>query len=293
MIDPEQIAKARKGDLPSLLQNLGIQLRREGQGFSAASHDSLKLFRRDDVWLYKWWARDGEVGDGIQFLRRHHGMRFSEAIEALSGTASISSTSIRRNDQKRDASTISWRIRAEKLVRYAGHQILTSTGVGALSFLTHERGLTETTIQSQCLGWLPEKDRMPSKIVIPCRNSRNQLIRVRFRIDDPEQDENRYRMMKGSLGHSPFPLGVSPGRPVIWVESELDGILLHQEIGGQAGVLALGSAAVRLSCKMIDFLIQRIPLNLICLDNDDCGKQRTQELIHLLLNAVAWPVPES
>jgi hypothetical protein len=93
VISAGRIKKARCGDLPSVPQTLGMRLHREGRGFASASHDSLKFFRRGDVWLYKWWARDGEVGDGIQFLRRHHGMRFTQALSALAGSASFPSES--------------------------------------------------------------------------------------------------------------------------------------------------------------------------------------------------------
>ena len=181
---------------------------------------------------------------------------------------------------------------AKKLIRYAAQQLFTREGAGALSYLIKERGLTEGTVQKHSLGWLPPKKRMPSKLVIPCRNSRGRLIRVRFRIDHPKPGECRYRVMKGSMGYSPFPLGVSSEIPLVWVESELDGILLYQEIGDEAGVLAWGSAAIKLSGPVKDFLTRRVPLNLLCLDNDRSGRKRIGELLHLLPNAVSWPVPE-
>ena len=203
MISAGSIRKARRGDLPAVLQTLGMKIRREGRGFASTSHDSLKFFRRGDVWLYKWWSRDGEIGDGIQFLRRHRGMRFAEAVSALSGSVSVLPES-RKPEASDEVSGTSaaWRVRAEKLIRYAVQCLFNSEGAGALSYLTKDRGLTEETVRRHSIGWLPQKNRMPSKLVIPCRNSRGRLIRVRFRIDHPNPGECRYRVLKGSMGYS-------------------------------------------------------------------------------------------
>ena len=301
MIEKEQIEKARSGDLPAVLTRLGAELRPEGRGFSILPHSSLKLFQMRGVWLYKWWARSGEVGDGIQYLRRHHQMTFSAAVEVLSSSPACIGRAIDAPAQaanrtpsetrKTTKDVFHWRSRAEKLAAYAGRQLFTAAGAGALTYLIRRRGLAETTLRRHRLGWLPPKDHMPSKIVIPCRNSRGNLIRVRFRTDRPGPDGCRYRVMKGSCPHSPFPLGISPGKPVIWVESELDGILVHQAAGDVAGVLSLGSASVKLPGRVTDYLARRIPLNLISLDNDDGGRRRTGDLVEKLSNAAPWPVP--
>ena len=83
MIPKEQIETAKRADLPRILKGLGIELVPNGRGYHFREHDSLKLFQQDGIWLYKWWSRNGEVGDGIQYLQRHYGMSFPEAAATL------------------------------------------------------------------------------------------------------------------------------------------------------------------------------------------------------------------
>ena len=75
------------------------------------------------------------------------------------------------------------------------------------------------------------------------------------------------------------------------VESELDAILLYQEAGKQIGVLALGSAAIKLTPTMFRFFNEKVPVVLICMDNDQAGKDTTKRLKSDLKNAIDWPVP--
>jgi hypothetical protein len=84
MIPKDQIEKAKRAYLPGVLQAMGIELVSNGKGYHLREHDSLKLFQKDGIWLYKWWSREGEVGDGIEYLQRHYGMSFPEAVVTLS-----------------------------------------------------------------------------------------------------------------------------------------------------------------------------------------------------------------
>ena len=297
MIPVSRIYKAKTADLPAVLHKLGLNLCREGRGFFVESHDSLKLFQKQGIWIYKWWSRNGEVGDGIQFLQKHYGMKFQEAVEILSGMKGDVkldySYGTRQVTGQEVWSSNHWQKKAAKLVDYACTNIFSSAGSESLSFLIRERCLLKQTIKEHRLGWLPAKNHMPSKLVIPCYNSRNQLIRIRFRTDNPKSHDTRYRVMKGSNAISPFPLGITPGKPVVWVESELDAVLIYQESGMEIGVIALGSASNRMNNSVCRYLINKIPINLISLDNDECGKDSTQHYLKLIPNSLSWPVPES
>ena len=92
MIPKEQIEMAKRADLPRVLKGMGIALIPNGRGYHLKEHDSLKLFQQDGIWLYKWWSRNGEVGDGIQYLQRHCRMDFPEAVAILSGTVTFQNT---------------------------------------------------------------------------------------------------------------------------------------------------------------------------------------------------------
>lgn len=296
-----QLEAAKNADLPGLLQRMGFGLIAEGRSYRLRDHDSLKFFRQKGVWLYKWWSRGGEVGDGVQYLRRYCGMSFKQAVEALTGETAVDENICRgalrtvRNRPFIDKSPASWesdewQTRSRGLIRFARSSLLSSRGKNSLSYLVDERGLRLRTIRKHRLGWLPEKNGMPSKIVIPCYTSKGVLIRIRFRLDSTIRE--RYRVSRGSNAHLPFPLGISFDTPVVIVESELDAMLVAQETEGHVGVLGLGSAGAGFSPRMIRFLNEKVPRILLSLDNDRAGKERTLSLMKELHNSIDWPVPK-
>jgi hypothetical protein len=111
-------------------------------------------------------------------------------------------------------------------------------------------------------------------------------------MDKPTMTQQRYRISKGSNPDSPYPIGISSGKPLMILESELDAILIAQEAGEHIGVLAMGTTAAKLNPKMILYLNEKIPINLISLDNDQSGREKTTSLMHQLPKAINWPVPE-
>ena len=303
MIPKQQIQMAKRADLPSILKGLGIEIVSNGKDYHFSAHDSLKLFLQDGIWLYKWWSRNGEVGDGIQYLRRHCGMGFTEAVSTLSGARIFQNTAsqhlnrqnlhclgpIKKPEKWR---TKKWQRDSEKLIQVGRSYLLGPNGKERISYLVHQRGLDLDTIRQRRLGWLPEKRHMPSKLLIPCYDSQGHLIRIRFRIDTFNPGLQRYRISKGSNPHAPYPIGVAAAKPLMILESELDAILIAQEAAEHIGVLGMGTTAMKFSPAMIRFLSQNIPIILVSLDNDQSGKKKTSRLIRELPNAIAWPVPE-
>ncbi len=296
-----KIEAAKHANLPALLQRMGVDVIAEGRSYHLRDHDSLKFFRQNGVWLYKWWSRGGEVGDGVQYLQRYCGMGFKEAIDTLTGGTVFNENDCRSASwtfQKRvpfykgpkEWASDEWQNKSQKLIRVARSYLLHGHGGKRLPFLVHERGLQLETIKKRRLGWLPEKNGMPSKIVIPCYTNKGALIRIRFRLDSPMQE--RYRLSRGSNAHLPFPLGISYNKPVVIVESELDAMLVAQEADGRVGVLGLGSTGAKFSLEMIRFLNENVSKILISLDNDRSGIKRTANLMKTLRNAINWPVPQ-
>jgi len=90
MIPQAQIEQAKRADLPTILLKLGFRLVPDGKGYCLLEHDSLKFFRQKGIWCYKWYSRNGEVGDGIYFLQRHAGMSFKEAVNLLAQIRALS-----------------------------------------------------------------------------------------------------------------------------------------------------------------------------------------------------------
>ncbi len=303
MIPKHQIEMAKGADLPGVLQSMGIELIANGNGYHLQEHDSLKLFRQDGIWLYKWWSRGGEVGDGIQYLQRHCSMSFADAVVRLSQTVIFQKATLHqliRQDSPRletenkpeKWTTEKWQSNSEKLIRAGLSNLLGPNGKERVSYLIHKRGLHVDTIRKYRLGWLPAKGQMHSKLLIPCYNSQGDLIRIRFRIGTPGPARERYRISKGSNSILPYPIGVSCAKPVMIIESELDAILMAQEAGSHVGVLGLGTTGTKLNPAMTRYLNEKIPFILISLDNDQSGKEKTTALISALPNAIDWPVPE-
>jgi len=296
MIPKQQIEAAKQANLPEVLLSLGKKIIHSGANFQSKNHDSLKFFRQNGVWLYKWWSRNGEVGDGIQYLMRHCLLSFPEAVAALSGSPITQQTA--PADNKRNISepqnwkTPKWQTESEKLIQFSRSCLFGPNGKERLSYLVQERGLQIDTVRQRCLGWLPLKKQMPSKLVIPSYDSRGNLIRIRFRMDKSGPEQERYRISKGSNPKAPFPLNVASGKPIMILESELDAILIAQEAGDYVGVLGMGTTALKLGVAISDYLIKNIPAILISLDNDQSGREKTTQLIKQFPHALDWPVPK-
>ena len=298
MIPKQQIDAAKQANLPGVLQSLGIEIVLSGANFQSKNHDSLKFFRQNGVWLYKWWSRNGEVGDGIQYLTRYCLLSFPEAVATLSGspiTQQKASGVYRLHRpilKPQKWKTQKWQTESKKLIQFSRSCLFRPNGREGLSYLVQERGLQIATIRQRCLGWLPPKKQMPSKLVIPSYDSRGNLVRIRFRMDKSVPEQERYRISKGSNPKDPFPINVASGKPIMILESELDAILIAQEAGGLIGVLGMGTTALKFDGAIADYLIKNIPAILISLDNDQSGRAKTIQLIKQFPHALDWPVPK-
>lgn len=87
----------------------------------------------------------------------------------------------------------------------------------------------------------------------------------------------------------PMTWGLDKGT-IITVEAELDGLLLHQQAGDLAGVIALGSAKARPD-RVTHEALERADLVLNCLDSDGAGaKEAWSWWKRTYKNAKRWPV---
>jgi DNA primase len=298
MIPKQQIEAAKQANLPDVLRSLGIEIVLSGANFQSKNHDSLKFFRQNGVWLYKWWSRNGEVGDGVQYLMRYCLLSFPEAVAALSGSPITKQKAPGEYQLHRPIlkpqkwKTTKWQTESKKLIQFSRSCLFGPNGKERLSYLVQERGLQIDTIRHRCLGWLPPKKQMPSKLVIPSYDSRGDLVRIRFRMDKSGPEQERYRISKGSNPKDPFPINVASGKPIMILESELDAILVAQEVGDLIGILGMGTTALKFDGAIADYLIKNIPAILISLDNDQSGRAKTTQLIKQFPHALDWSVPK-
>ncbi len=247
----------------------------------------------------KYWCRScGKYGDTIQYLREVRKLSYFEACDFLGREPELRKRSFdwsgRQNSkpkwEPRDTMTPQeeWVKKCSAFVDYCQNQLWGDSGKGTLDWLKFERGLTEETIKTFRLGCNPQDPRrdraswglseevkedgklkklwLPGGVIIPYFSD-GTIQRVRIRRQDPDIDpKERYRILSGS-SMGPMILGNNHKVYVI-VESELDALLLHQEIKELAGVIALGSAQKRPD-KLTDELLREADLILIALDNDD------------------------
>ena len=111
----------------------------------------------------------------------------------------------------------------------------------------------------------PKKLWLPVGMVIPMFHPDGRVLRIRFRTDTGEP---KYYVLSGS---SMAPMVWDNGRQVtVVLESELDGILIHQEAGDLVNVIALGNSS-RKPTVPSHALLRRSARILLALDRDAAG----------------------
>jgi hypothetical protein len=183
-----------------------------------------------------------------------------------------------------------------------------ASGVKGRVFLV-DRGLRPETIKSVGLGWnshetyqsmeswgleselnengKPKRIWLPEGLVLPSFDQ-GRVVRLKIRRPNPG-DGDRYIFVAGSSS-VPMTWGLDKGIIVI-VESELDGLLLHQEVGNLAGVVALGSAQARPD-QVTHEVLERVKIIMNCLDSDNAGaKEAWRWWKRTYKNFIRWPVP--
>ena len=151
-----------------------------------------------------------------------------------------------------------------------------------------EKGLNDATIKGAGLGFNPadkyepratwgldpaikedgteKKQWVPAGLVIP-QVVNGDVHRLRIRRDEPG-DGARYVIVSGS-GTTPAAWNLERAAAVI-VESELDGLLLNQEVGDLCAVVALGTATHKPDTATHKALKAAAVL-LVALDTDEAG----------------------
>jgi hypothetical protein len=188
-------------------------------------------------------------------------------------------------------------------------------GEAMLRWLMTERGLTLETIIRHRLGYCPHDifddaeswggsagDQMTirSGLIIPTMRyylpaGHDVAINLKIRVERPSLDLKKYTYVRG--GHSaPMILGdVETASTFVVCESELDGILIHQEAPPAPDLclctIALRSASNRPPAVLHNRLASAV-LILIAHDNDPAGLSMARWWLNTYhQNAKQWPVP--
>ena len=229
-------------------------------------------------------------GDAIDWLRERRGMTFLEACQYLGHEPGTRSNRPRPAPPKWELQEAkkqvdAWQEQAATHLEVFQDALWEDQGKPAREFL-FDRGLNEKTIKNAGLGWnvldrfrereswgLPseindkgklKKLWIPAGLVIPFIDIGN-ITRLRIR---RTEGEPRYILIPGS-DMRPMTWNLERGAAVI-VESELDGILLNQEAGDLAGVVAMGTATANPD-RITHDALKKTEMILISLDSDEAG----------------------
>ncbi len=263
----------------------------------------------------RFWCRGcGKSGDSIEFLRLQ-GMSYPEAcnvvgkeLKPVNGGKMKSKFSIPKEKWTPisiEGPKDSWQEKAGAFVDTAHSYLLRNPN--ALAWLAEARGISLETVRTVRLGW-NEKDTwiareawglptalkedgtlkklwLPGGLVIPTFAG-NCVVRIRIRRLDGEP---RYVVVSGS---AMFPMmRGNEGPVVVVVESELDAVLIEQEMQGKIRAVALGSVTIRPD-DTATAMISKAPIVLISLDADEAGEQNSWTFWKANFPQVrVWPVP--
>jgi len=267
----------------------------------------------------RWWCRRcGKSGDAIQFLRDFEGLSFGDACRALGwdpgaavhvpGPAMVPRGKRPWQPVEATEPPSLWCEKAGAFAAWAAERMEDPAAGGeALGFLA-SRGLRPEIVRAAGLGWnpkdqwrprpawgLPEERKpdgrekklwLPAGIVLPVVRD-GAVRRVKVRPSEAGKVP-KYFALPGSSMES-WTLGQGPAWLV--VESELDGLLLHQEAGDLAGVVVLGSANIRPDAWTYGLLKQAARV-VVALDFDAAGeKESWRWWAHEFTGARVRPVP--
>jgi len=261
----------------------------------------------------RYWCRGcGIKGDVIEYLRRFRGMTFHQAAEYAGRPASspAGQASPRTAQAARRPTPTTppeaWTAQAEKLIT-AAHKALVADQA-RLEWLRVKRGLARETAGRFRLGWLPRdlyadrsawalpaelrEDGKPKRLFIPAGLTIPGPDRLRIRRSEPGEF-GKYYVLPGS-GNRPLVIGAdhpAESTGAIVLESELDALLLAQEIPGPALIIAMGSTSNGPDETMVEDLTKR-PFVLVALDSDKAGgKAAWGKWMSTIPNATRAPIP--
>ena len=294
--------------LVDLIAQDGIRLRRIGQTYrgrcpwhNGKTDTSLTV---DDAKGLYYCHGCGKTGDAIGWLRDYRGLSYMKALNELGQEPMMPRVLQNPEDKPRAALSSTWQGQAGVFLKQTQKRLWQHST--ALDFL-HGRGLNNDTIQADGLGWndcdryedrdtwgldpvTDEKGKvrrlwLPAGFVIPIV-SNGAVVRLRIR---RPAGEPRYYIVPGS-DMRPMILGQGK-QAVVIVESELDGLLLHQEARDMVATVALGTATGKPDSDT-ERLLKQAEAILIALDFDDAGARASwQYWVSAYPKARRWPVP--
>lgn len=277
-----------------LLEQAGIKTRKEShKEFSSAcpkcgGNDRFRIFVNENRWLCRTCNKSGDV---IQFLRDFQDKSFKEACEITGDRNKLNSSCM--IDFKPKSWTPAAKFEPDDIYQRQAKTFIEQSNISLLNnsevleWLKTERGINLETVKKFNLGWnervnylsreswgLPtelkengqaKKLFLPAGLVIPVMRS-GKIFRIKVRRSNIKPGEAKYIFLPGG---SDIPLTTGKGEYCVICESELDAILLSQEVSGIV-CIALGSCSNKPD-KETDDLIRKCKGIFLSFDSDLSG----------------------
>jgi DNA primase len=242
-------------------------------------------------------------GDSLQFCKDYMGLSYKEALDHIGNHRNLKNSSSSFVD---DTSNLidrkAWLKAAEKFCEEAHHNLLQDQE--GINFIKRKYGLEIDAIRLYQVGWNPIKIFFPKsewgiggskkKLCLPkgpvfaCRH-KGEIFKLKIRNCEWKEGDlyGKYREIEGSSNRTAI-FGYLTNQTIIVVESELDAMLLVQEIGEFCTCIALGGATKKPDSDTAAWLKTKY-LILYSLDFDAAGKEQYAYWRSIYPNLRAWP----
>ena len=259
-LSPAQIARAQHADLAAYLMRRGEKLRREGQSWRWAAHDSCIITG------FMWYQNStGKGGAAVSFLQHFFGMGFVQAVVTLAGSSPyaeperMEQTWTRKRRKPKNTTPITFRL--PKLAE--DHR-------RAFAYLSQTRGIAPDIVMDLISEKRIAQD-IHGNVLFLCYDKDDSVCAVHFRSTNTYIG-SRYR---GFAAGGDYAIGFSyahPGADTLYVfEAPIDllsYLTLHRhEPWHRKSYLALGGLS---DIPLERFLLEHPGIQHIvfCLDND-------------------------
>lgn len=297
--------------LLELIREVGIEPKKTSSTKGGEFHSSCPACCGEDrfmVWpnANRYWCRKCNAsGDAIQFCRDFLGLKFQEAKDKVGLYSHLRDPSFKQAQIPPVCfPSRSWGQKAQEFIENSYKCLLAD--LEAMALIKAKYGLLPAIINTYRVGWNPNKvferrskwglDEEPKKLslcipkgfVIPTFYQR-EVNKIKIRDLDWVNGDNfgKYRELPGS-GNLISVFGCQSNQFAVVVESELDAMLLVQEIGEFCTCIALGGVSKKPDQKTFEWLKGRKRI-LYSLDSDEAGRKQYDFWRSNFSNLRAWP----
>ena len=256
-----------------------------------------KVWSENGSYLLKCFSC-GVSLDVIGLSRKLNGYGYYEAVADVINTCGASLPVVPKAYQVRpntvrppkavdpEPPSAEWQEQANAYVDKCSKRLWEDVGKEARDYLMIQRGLEEHTLRTFSIGYDPAYGGMVTIPTFVCRNTKPELFRVKQRLLHPRinpetgKEENKYRMLKGSISSCPFNDDALLHEPyIVLVEGEIEVMTIWQQ-----GIVVCDAVTFGSASNVPDAVVWRDWLKYpavicICGDNDEPGRKADADML--------------